>query len=329
MAADAAKRQGAESGRKRGSSPASSRSAPEPDSRRTLLAAASRLVGERGAEAVTRESLSALAGVPPSTFDVVFAGRVDCLMAVFDDVSGRAFVQMRLAYGSSNSWLDGIRNALYALLSFLDENNGLARFLVVDSLSGEPAMLARRQRLLAGLARALDSGRPDQALDASAAPFGAEAVVGAVAAVIHGRLNERSGPPLRELGGALMAVLVLPYLGVDAARGEISRPVPRVPLGGVERSADQSAVAAVGVRMTPRTLEVLRAISASPGMNNRQVAEAAGISSSAQASRLLARLRDLGLIVSKPARARSGRAWELTGTGRWLFAEVGPARHAD
>jgi hypothetical protein len=265
-----------------------------------------------------------IAGLSPSVFDAVFAGRVDCLVALFDDVAERADERMRVACRAAESWLDGIRGAHYALLSFLDENPGLARFMVVDSLAGEPAILARRQRLLAQLAKALDHGRPAQARDVPSAPFGANAVVGAVVAIVHGRLQEDSVPCLRDLAGPLMAVLVLPYLGVDAARWELSHPAPRVSTAReAEQSVDQNAAAAVGLRVTPRTLEVLRTIATRPGMNNRQVAEAAGISGSSQASRMLARLQSLSLIVSEPASARPGRAWQLTSTGRRVFAEVG------
>jgi DNA-binding MarR family transcriptional regulator len=327
MTADAARRQGAKGGRPRGSS---ARHSAVQDRRTALLRAAARLVAERGTDELSREAICAIAGMPPSDFDAVFAGRVDCLVAVFDDAADRCYARMRAAYGAVESWLDGIRGAHYALLSFLDENTGLARFMVVDSLAGEPAILARRQRLLAQLARALDCGRPAQAAGAQSAPFGADAVVGAVAAVIHGRLQEESVPCLRDLGGSLMAVLVLPYLGVDAARGELSRPAPRVLADeGAKQQSDQDAAASVGLRVTPRTLRVLRAIAINPGINNRQVAEVAGISGSSQASRMLARLLRLGLIVSEPKQAGSGRAWKLTSTGRWVFAEVGSGMGTD
>jgi len=283
------------------------------------LRAASLLVAEEGADALTRERVCAIAGLPPAAFDAVFAGRVDCLVALFDDVAERALERMGAASRSADSWLGRIRAAHYALLTFLDENRGLARFVVVDALAGEPAVLARRQRVLAQLAGALDSGRPPEAPEAPPAPFGADAVVGAVAAIVHGRLQEESVPPLRDLAGPLMAVLVLPYLGVDAARGELSHPAPQAePAEDLESQSDPTA--AVGLRMTPRTSSVLEAIARNPGMNNRQVAEAAGISGSAQASRMLARLRRKGLIVSKPA--GSAKAWQLTSTGRWVVAET-------
>lgn len=323
MEVDAARRDGAGSGRAGGSSRSPARRLPE-DSRSALLSAAARLVAQDGADAVTREGVCATAGLPPSIFDAVFAGRVDCLVAVFDATVDRAHERARVACSSAESWLDGIRCALYELLSFLEENAGMARFMVVESLSGEPAILARRQRLLAELAATLDFGRPPAPPDATPAPFGGNAVVGAVVAIVHARLQETCVPQLTDLGGPLMGVLVLPYLGVDAARDELSRPAPNVPLG-VEggESADQRAATAVGQRLTPKALAVLRAIAARPGMNNRQVAETVGISGSAQASRTLARLARLGLIMSGTARTRSGNAWQLTGTGRWLSAEIG------
>ena len=55
----------------------------------------------------------------------------------------------------------------------------------------------------------------------------AEGAVGAVLAVIHTRLLERSPRPLSGLLNPLMAMIVLPYLGLDAAERELEHPTPR------------------------------------------------------------------------------------------------------
>jgi hypothetical protein len=77
------------------------------------------------------------------------------------------------------------------------------------------------------LARALDANRPPAVEDSSSAPFGADAVVRTVAAILHGRLQEHPMPSLRNLCGPLTGVVVLPYFGVSAALREISLSEPR------------------------------------------------------------------------------------------------------
>ena len=51
----------------------------------------------------------------------------------------------------------------------------------------------------------------------------AEGLVGAVFAVIHARILEPERGSLIELLGPLMSMIVLPYLGVRAAAGELKR----------------------------------------------------------------------------------------------------------
>jgi hypothetical protein len=109
-------------------------------------------------------------------------------------------------------------------LRFLDEDPSRARFMVVEALAGDPPMRKRRDQVVAEMAQEMDSRWPrttDATLDAQSH---AEAVVGAVAAVIHARLLEEPPPKLSPLGGTLMSVIVLPYLGTMAARDEMERP---------------------------------------------------------------------------------------------------------
>ncbi len=66
-----------------------------------------------------------------------------------------------------------------------------------------------------------------------------------------------------------------------------------------------------------RSSTVLAVVAAQPGLSNREVAEAAGVSDEGQISRLLAHLHSLGLIQNRgqwcPGQAHS---WRLTTRGR-------------
>lgn len=66
-----------------------------------------------------------------------------------------------------------------------------------------------------------------------------------------------------------------------------------------------------------RSSTVLTVIAAHPGLSNREVAEAAGVSDEGQISRLLAHLHSLGLIGDRgqwcPGQPHS---WRLTARGR-------------
>ncbi len=197
-----------------------------PERRARLLRAAEQLVRDRGAEHVTVSAVCTASGVSRGAFYAAFKDRRGCLLAIFDETSARAGAAMADAYRAGASWVDAVRGALLELLAFLDDAPLLARFLVVDSLAGDPRLRARRQAVLTTLARALEVDRPPTASGSLPAGFGSEAVVGAIASILHGRLLEEPVPALGELSGSLMGVVVLAYLDAAAARGEVSRPLP-------------------------------------------------------------------------------------------------------
>jgi hypothetical protein len=150
------------------------------------------------------------------------AGAPDPLLARFDSAAGDLCSRMRTAHAGARTWADGIRAALLACLRFFDEDPARARFMVLETLAGEPAMRKRREILLSVLAERLESQRPVQS-EAGEEPVHSQAVIGAVAAVIHARLLEEPAPKLTPLGAILMSVIVMPYLGAGAARNELER----------------------------------------------------------------------------------------------------------
>lgn len=146
----------------------------------------------------------------------------DWPLGVLDGMTAELRSRVIAANRGSRTWVDGIRAALLACLRFFDEDAARARLMVVDTLGGEPPVRARRERLLGDLARCLEEQRPKQSEEGEE-PSQAQAVIGAVAAVIHARLLEDPPGQLTPLGGILMSVIVMPYLGAGAARDELER----------------------------------------------------------------------------------------------------------
>jgi hypothetical protein len=147
-----------------------------------------------------------------------------CVLADFEGLGSELGAAMAAAYEAADSWVEAIGAALAELLAFLDRRPRDARLLVVDSLVGDPAIRVRREQLLAQLARALEADRPPPVPGSLPAPFGGQAVVGAVAAILHGRLREEPPPRLLDLHESLLRLIVLPYLDVTSARDRPARP---------------------------------------------------------------------------------------------------------
>jgi AcrR family transcriptional regulator len=323
--------------------------------RARIFAAMAEVCSERGVESTTVAHVVGRAGVSRRTFYDLFDDIHDCFLAAFDDAVARASGRVLPAYNGQDRWVDGVRAGLFELLAFFDAEPQLARLCVVQALAGGPAVLARRREIMRALTAAVDRGAVDARARHVPPPLTGEGVVGAVCAVIHTRLLEsdelkrdglegdrlkRGGPEdnrleraragraggvaLTGLLGSLTAMIVLPYLGPAAARRELERPAPAVPKVAQDAENAVDHLEGFGMRLTYRTLRALAVIAARPGINNREVAEHAGIADPGQTSKLLSRLGRLGLIENTGEGHTKGatNAWTLTPRGAALQAPL-------
>jgi AcrR family transcriptional regulator/DNA-binding MarR family transcriptional regulator len=280
-----------------------------------MIAALVEVAGERGVGGVTIAHIVARSGVSRRTFYELFEDRDACFMAAFDLAVERAARRVLPAFVEPAAWKARVMAGLAALLEFLEDEPGMGRLLVVDALGAGPRALVRRDRVVEVLIDAVDEGRAESKAKVRPTRLTAEAVVGAVLAVLHARLAQERSPAMTALLGPLMGIVVMPYLGQSAAARESARHAPpreRVaqpqgdPLRGLE------------MRLTYRTVRVLAAIAANPGACNREVAQAAGVQDQGQISKLLARLEHLGLIRNDGAGPSRGEpnVWSLTPRGQ-------------
>jgi AcrR family transcriptional regulator len=297
--------------------------------RARLLSAAVVTVEELGWSGASVAHITARARVSRRTFYDLFENREDCLLAVLDEVVGRVEQDLAAADLSKLSWRERVRAGLWTILCFLDREPVLARVCVAQALQGGPRVLARREQILARLARALDEGRNGEN-GRTCPPLTAEGLVGAVFSIVYARLTRPEHKPLADLMGELMGMLVLPYAGPSVARREQDRPVPPVPAvvasasGAESVRIEQDPLREVPMRLTYRTARVLETIAERPGVSNRVVGELAGVPDQGQISKLLARLERLGLAANTGDGHSKGEsnAWSLTTLGERVTAHL-------
>lgn len=282
------------------------------------------LASELGAANVTVADVVARSGVSRRTFYEHFAGREECFLAALDAAIERVAARVAPAYKSHERWRERIRASLVELLALFDEEPHLARLLIVQALGAGREVLGRRRRVMATVVAAIGVDR-GESKSGELPPLTAEGVVGAVFSVIHARLLASRDTSLLELTNELMSLIVLPYLGVAAARRELARPVPParpVAAGGF------GPLRVLDMRLTYRTVCVLLAIGSRPGASNREVGDMAGIHDQGQVSKLLRRLEDLGLVGNAgEGRLKGGRnAWTLTERGAAVRAAISVQR---
>lgn len=287
--------------------------------RSRMLAAAIDAVEDVGYARMTVAQVISRARVSRKTFYDVFTDREDCFLAAFEQTVSRAGLIAQQAYGRESSWREGIRAALAGLLRFMDEEPGLARLGVVETLGAGERVLDRRARVLDELAEVIDRGRTVTSAMREPPDVTAEGVVGAICAVLHTRMIERGAAPLSDLLGPLMSMIVLPYLGSRAAGRELNRPPIEVPSD--RRSwllaRREDPLDGLNMRLTYRTVRVLTVIAEHPGASNREIAEGSGIVDQGQISKLLNRLARLNLVENLGDGQERGtaNAWRLTARG--------------
>jgi AcrR family transcriptional regulator len=291
--------------------------------RSRLLVGAVGAIEEYGYARTTVAQITSRARVSRRTFYELFEDRDACLAALLEDVIGILEGELAQAGLDGLPWRERVRGGLEVILSFFDREPALARVCVVQGLRGGQAVLERREAVLNRIAGVLDEGRRSTSRAGDRSPLTAEGLVGATSSIIHARLLRRDREPLVALTGELMGLIVLPYLGPAAARREQTRPAPRaVSVAGARppalADAERDPLREVPMRLTYRTARVLQGIAERPGINNRQVAEHAGIQDQGQISKLLARLERLGLTANSGEGHAKGEpnAWALTPLGR-------------
>ncbi|HLH14853.1 MAG TPA: TetR family transcriptional regulator [Solirubrobacteraceae bacterium] len=284
-----------------------------------MLAAAVEAVEDVGYARMTVAQVIGRARVSRKTFYDVFSDREDCFLAAFEQALEQARALVEEAYGNESTWREGIRAALARLLTFMDEEPGLAKLCIVEALGAGERVLDRRAAVLDELAAVIDRGRAATNATREPPEVTAEGVVGAIFAVLHTRVLENGGEPLTNLLGPLMSMIVLPYLGARAAGRELTRP-PLEPAGEVRsrsHARNKDPLEGLNMRLTYRTVRVLMVIAEHPGASNREIAEGSGIVDQGQISKLLNRLARLKLVENLGEGQEKGaaNAWHLTSRG--------------
>jgi hypothetical protein len=285
------------------------------------------------------------AGVSEHIFSKTFAALEECYRAAYDEGLARLSRCVAEATRREDPWLERVRAGLVALLGFFDDEPSWARLLMVEAPLSGALTFECRQRLH-GLLAGLLEPRPDMSESCSAGRVGGsptllatltgDLVIGGVFSVMRANMLGDGGGKLVELAPQLMAFIVAPHLGRAAAQAELrgrpssaSDPLARERASQSEHGATRaraiSRAAELPIRVTHRTTQVWGAIARSPYSNNREVAQAAGLTDEGQASKLLARLERRGVIENVGVGAARGEpnAWLLTPSGRRALDLIG------
>ncbi len=293
-----------------------------------ILAAIVEVVAERGMGGASVALVIARAQVSRHAFYECFDGLEDATVAVMDGALEQLSALASQALAAEESWRDGMRSALAAVLAFFDAEPALARVCVVEALGGGPVVLARREYIVSAFRALVVASIERQVTPAS--PLAAEAVMASVMGIVHTHIVTEQSGPLIGLLGPLMGLATALYLDDGEVQQEIERG-NRMAQAMLERRASQAVhnadadtrvhvpAALLGARAHHARLCLLYVAEQNErGLrpSNRQVAEGIGLSHRGQVARLLGKLAALGLVVKRCEGEGYPNAWSVTPRGQ-------------
>jgi AcrR family transcriptional regulator len=184
------------------------------------------LVEERDFETIRIEDVVERAGVDGAEFDRLFDSKEACALAIFDANMASFYGASKEAFEAAPAWPESLRAAGYAAAHWMNEHRRETRFNVVGLMWAGELAQAHRERAFRAFADMIDGGRAAAADPESVPPFTAAAVIGSVVKMVTNRARLAEFE-FNDLVPELMYRAVLPYLGEEAARRELTAPPPR------------------------------------------------------------------------------------------------------
>lgn len=180
------------------------------------------VVAERGFRTTQLEAVLARTGVDETAFEHHFEDLDDCFRATWKYVSDRYMPNALAAYERANGWREQIRAVGRAIADYLVEHPGHGWILFVEGPApGKPG--GATDPNVEVFIELIDRGRFEMDDPNSLTRATAEGIAGAVNERIADTLKRRALEDIPQLTPELMYLVVLPYLGPEAAAEELHR----------------------------------------------------------------------------------------------------------
>jgi AcrR family transcriptional regulator len=187
--------------------------------RRRLLAGAGQALSEQGYAGLTVKHVIEAAGVSRTTFYANFDNKRDAVLAAHRDVFDRLLSVVVGACATERDWPQKVRAAIAASFAFLSEQPGAAPLLTLNAVASDLTLARQVIDSNAHLAALLRDGRHRTPLGADLPEVTEEALIGALMAIVGGRLIDAGPQALVELQPEIVQLVLTPYIGAqDAAQ---------------------------------------------------------------------------------------------------------------
>lgn len=201
------------------------------DQRRRILRATAELVAKRGFQGTTSELIVRRARVGYATFYKHFADKEQCLLALFEEVSGRIEARLGEVFEQEpGPWPDKAAAVLRTLFAMIAADPVVAKVCLVEMLSAGPAAVAAYEAALKSFGPMLRPGRELNPRGDKLPATLEDTIAGGVLWVAYQRLLVGEADKLEQRLPETIEFVLTPYVGeeeaVRVAAGELSSAGP-------------------------------------------------------------------------------------------------------
>jgi AcrR family transcriptional regulator len=203
----------------------------EHNQRERIFDAIANLTAARGYPALSLEDVAAEAAVSLQTFYSHFESKDEAFVATYEVGHARALAVCTEAFAAGETWVQGVRTAVTALLEFLAAEPSYAHLACVDIIVAFPRLTERVEQarsayaeLLASRLYRLNGASGVSGVRESSAIVG-EAIVGGIFELLHDYVARGLTARLPELGDHVTYITLAPFMGSEEAAAALS-PTP-------------------------------------------------------------------------------------------------------
>jgi AcrR family transcriptional regulator len=179
-----------------------------------VLRALAAIVAEKGYKETKVAEVVKLAGTSQRVFYGHFESKEEAFLAALDSGSAQMLGTVLPAFRRARSWEESVRGAYEAMFAFGIEEPEYTRLGAVDMYTVGKKALQTRDRVMEGLEVLLMPGY-ERAPDTP--PIAAEAIGGAIYALIHDQVKHRGPETLPELAPLATYMTLAPFIGAEEA----------------------------------------------------------------------------------------------------------------
>jgi AcrR family transcriptional regulator len=187
--------------------------------RERLMGATADAVAELGYAELTVGDLISRAGVSRRTFYQLFDGKLECMLAAHRAALDRLTDAIAEACSGQFAWPDSVAAAIDGALEFAVRSPNEVRLALIPYHTvPEPKLMEAARAGNERFEGLLRSGRKRSRGTRVLSELTEPALVGAVTAIVGGRLSNGEVDGLRQLGPELVQIILAPYLGYEEAQ---------------------------------------------------------------------------------------------------------------